>query len=160
MRKKIPTSVKMSVLAKASPPCEVCLRPTSFSRFTDIGSKRVGQFAHIRAVSEGGPRYDPEYPNDKIDSPENLFWCCTDCHNVVDDGDRWPIDQLLTKLNENRAKDLSRVELTVEGEVNVYGEDAESVTGIEAGGKPTVLRPGTQVNVSARRTKNVTGIKN
>ena len=54
----------------------------------------------------------------------------------------------------------SGVHLIVEGEINVAGEDAENVTGIDGGGKTTILKPGTIVNVSGKRTKNVIGVKN
>jgi len=149
----------MSVLARAAPPCEICRQPTSFSRYTDIGDKRVGRFAHIRAVSIDGPRFDPEYPKENIDTHENLFWCCTDCHDIVDNIHRWTIEVLLERLAESRAISTSSVELVVEGEILVTGEDAENVTGIDAGGKPTVLKPGTVVHVDAKRTKNITGVK-
>ena len=160
MRKKLRALVQTSVLARAAPPCEICRHPTSFSRYSEIGGKKVGRFAHIRAISQEGPRYDPDYPTGKIDLPENLFWCCTDCHDIVDNIEKWTLEALLKLLTENRAIASSTVELIIEGEISVSGEDAENVTGIDAGGKPTILKPGTIVNVSARRAKNVTGVKN
>ena len=98
MRKKLKAHVQISVLGRAATPCEICLQPTSFARFTDVAEKKVGRFAHIRAVSEGGPRYDPDYPVDGIDSPENLFWCCTDCHDIVDKIEEWSLEKLQSKL--------------------------------------------------------------
>jgi len=44
----------------------------------------VGQEAHIRAQSAGGPRYDPSYPRDNIDSYENLVLMCGTHHTLID----------------------------------------------------------------------------
>lgn len=44
----------------------------------------VGQEAHIRAQSVGGPRFDPGYPRDSIDSYENLVLMCGTHHTLID----------------------------------------------------------------------------
>lgn len=159
MRKALPVEIKLSVLAQAAPPCEICLQPTSFARYTDIGLKRVGRFAHIRAVSEGGPRFDRDYPKEKIDLPENLFWCCTDCHDIVDEKERWPLDKLLEKIGQSRSR-TGGASLVIQAEISVTGEEAENIVGVDAGGKPTVLKPGTTVNVAGRRATNIIGVRN
>jgi hypothetical protein len=159
-RKKLSVKVQTSVLGRASPPCEICLQPTSFVRYTDIGSKKVGRFAHIRGVKPKSARHDPDYPLSDLDSPDNLFWCCTDCHDIVDKIEVWTLEKLIENLELNRAKDAGVALLVVEGEINVYGEQVENITGIDAGGKPTVLKPGTQVNVAGKDAKNITGVKN
>ena len=156
MRKKLSVAVRMSVLARAAPPCEVCLEPTSLSRFSDVG-RRVGQFAHIRAVSLGGPRFDPAHPPAELDEPENLFWCCSDCHQIVDH-EAWPLERLQATVTKNRAMGRT-AELTIEGEINVVGEFAENVTGVDAGGMSTTLKPGTKINVHGIGSRNVTGVK-
>ena len=120
----------------------------------------MGRFSHIRAVSTDGPRHDTNYPKKLIDSAENLFWCCTDCHDIVDLQDKWNMETLMNKLNETRSKKESKVELIIEGEINVEGEEAEEITGINAGGKSTVLRPGTIVNVKGIKTKKIFGVRN
>ena len=159
MRKTLKAQVGMSVLARAAPPCEICLEPASFARFTEVGGRKVGRFAHIRAVSEGGPRYDPDYQVDEIDSPQNLFWCCTDCHDIIDKIQEWSLEKLQTKLQETRATSRSTIELVIAGEISVSGEDVDDITGIDAAGRPTVLKPGTVVDVSGKRAKTVTGVK-
>ena len=159
MRKKLKMHVQISVLSRAAPPCEICLQPTSIARFTEVGGKKVGRFGHIRAVSERGPRYDPDYPVDRIDSPENLFWNCTDCHDIVDKIEEWSLEKLQSKLEATRASSGSTVELIIEGEICVSGEDVEEITGIDAGGRPTVLKPGTTVDVSGKRARTITGVK-
>lgn len=159
-RKKPTLAVQTAVLGRAAPPCEICLQPTSFVRYTEVDGKRVGRFAHIRAVKKGGSRHDPDYQEKQVDSPDNLFWCCTDCHDIVDKKEVWSLEKLLETLAKNRESGKTLELLVVDGEINVYGEYAENVTGIDAGGKPTILKPGTSVNVLGKETKNITGIKN
>lgn len=159
MRKSLTLEVKIDVLAQAAPPCEICRVPASFARFTDVAKKRVGRFAHIRAVGEDGPRHDLSYPKEKLDSSENLFWCCTDCHDIVDYLEQWTLDRLLAVLNESRSSSGSTLTLTVEGEIDVRGERAENITGLDASGRTTILKPGTIIRVSGRDAKNITGVK-
>ena len=147
------------LLAQAAPPCQICGHPASFARFTEIAGHRVGRFAHIRAVEPGGPRHDPAYPVDQIDSPENVFWCCTDCHDIVDLTEGWTLARLLQALEESRRQSRAAVTLTVDGEIAVFGEHAETVTGVDAAGQTTILQPGTRINVHGRHVKNVTGVK-
>jgi hypothetical protein len=54
----------------------------------DVGTrektKQIGNIAHIRAHSSGGPRTDPEYPQYKIDTYDNWILLCPTCHSTVD----------------------------------------------------------------------------
>ena len=43
-----------------------------------------GQEAHIRSRSPSGPRYDPSYSTEKVDSAENLLLLCPNHHSDVD----------------------------------------------------------------------------
>jgi|SRR3972149_4068308 len=65
----------------------------------------------------------------------------------------------ILETNEKIERELSQLRegatLTIEGKISVSGADAENITGIDAGGKSTILRPGTIVNVSGIRTKNI-----
>lgn len=49
-----------------------------------ISTYQVGKVAHIRAQSEGGPRYDPDYPEDKIHDIDNLILLWGNCHDRID----------------------------------------------------------------------------
>ena len=49
-----------------------------------ISTYQVGKVAHIRAQSKGGPRYDPDYPEDKIQDIDNLILLCGNCHDRID----------------------------------------------------------------------------
>jgi len=62
------------------------------------------------------------------------------------------IKQQLSELNENS-------QLIIDGKITVSGERAKNITGIDAGGKSTILKPGTIVNVSGKDSENITGVK-
>lgn len=47
-------------------------------------SRQIGKIAHIVAHSPNGPRANSEYPQDKIDSYDNLILLCPTCHDTVD----------------------------------------------------------------------------
>jgi hypothetical protein len=47
-------------------------------------TKQIGKIAHIVAHSHGGPRSDPSYPKNKVDSYENWLLLCPTCHDIVD----------------------------------------------------------------------------
>ncbi len=47
-------------------------------------TKQIGKIAHIIAHSENGPRSDPSYPKDKLDTYENWVLLCPTCHDTVD----------------------------------------------------------------------------
>jgi hypothetical protein len=44
----------------------------------------IGEIAHIVAHGERGPRADPAYPNEKLNSHENLILLCPTCHTKID----------------------------------------------------------------------------
>lgn len=50
----------------------------------DVFFTVVGQEAHIRSASPNGPRYDPDYPVEKIETYENRILLCPAHHTKVD----------------------------------------------------------------------------
>ncbi|RSM46279.1 hypothetical protein DMB66_49900 [Actinoplanes sp. ATCC 53533] len=54
------------------------------------------EIAHIRSEKPGGPRYDPGYPQEKIDEFGNLLLLCGRHHPAVDGHESaYPVDELL-----------------------------------------------------------------
>lgn len=55
----------------------------------------IGEICHIRAQSEGGPRYDPGLSDDEVDTYSNLILLCPTHHTYIDKnpGD-YPIEEL------------------------------------------------------------------
>ncbi|WP_405549524.1 HNH endonuclease [Streptomyces microflavus] len=73
----------------------VCAFPECDQQLTvnlhDDGSKSLeaagiplGEEAHIISGSKGGPRFDPTYPAEKVDTYENLILLCPTHHRLID----------------------------------------------------------------------------
>lgn len=45
----------------------------------------VGEECHIISSRSNGPRHDPSYPQEKLDSQENLILLCQVDHKIIDD---------------------------------------------------------------------------
>lgn len=46
--------------------------------------KSIGEFAHVRSPRPGGPRYDPDYPKELLNTWHNAFAACLRHHTVCD----------------------------------------------------------------------------
>ena len=65
--------------------CAICKSELILSS-TDIDNESiVGEECHIISPRFDGPRYDPAYPKEKLDSYENLILLCGTHHKMVDD---------------------------------------------------------------------------
>jgi hypothetical protein len=54
------------------------------------------EIAHIRSPKSTGPRHDPDYPRDKLNSDENLVLLCGTHHHPVDSDDsKYTTEELL-----------------------------------------------------------------
>lgn len=77
----------------------------------------VGEEAHIRSGSAGGPRYDPDYPRADIDKYENLMLVCPTHHSVIDahDGDAYDAETLVTmkRRHEEQQRRKDRITSTI-----------------------------------------------
>lgn len=69
----------------AFPGCDQALTVNEVDASTGDGYVVVvGEQAHIRSSKRDGPRHDPEYANDKLDSYENLILLCSTHHTRID----------------------------------------------------------------------------
>ena len=58
-------------------------------------STTIGVAAHITAASEGGPRYDTSFTNEKRRHIDNGIWLCSNCATLIDkDPIKYPIEKL------------------------------------------------------------------
>ena len=84
----------------------ICSFPTGWQALTadevdarsgDAFAVVLGEEAHIRSARPGGPRHDPAYPVEKIDSYDNLMLLCPTHHSLIDahGGDAYDADALL-----------------------------------------------------------------
>jgi hypothetical protein len=72
---------------------------------TDLDAEAMyGQAAHMAAHSPGGPRFDPNYPQAKLDSYDNLLLLCGNCHTIVDkQPNTYTTDQLRSWKEEHES---------------------------------------------------------
>lgn len=61
-------------------------------------TKQIGKIAHIVAHSESGPRFDSNYPKNKLDTYENWVLLCPTCHDTVDAQEKQYTVESLRKL--------------------------------------------------------------
>lgn len=64
----------------------------------------VGDECHIVSGNPNGPRYDPEFPIDKIDSYLNLILLCRIHHKMIDDQPKKFSANFLHRLKENHER--------------------------------------------------------
>jgi hypothetical protein len=66
---------------RAGSRCSLCNKElTQIEGFETI----VGQEAHIRSKKANGPRYELDFPADKIDAYENMILMCQEHHTLID----------------------------------------------------------------------------
>jgi len=61
-------------------------------------SKQIGKIAHIVGHSDGGPRGDPDYPREELDTYKNWVLLCPTCHDTFDAQDNTYTVDFLLKL--------------------------------------------------------------
>jgi len=65
--------------------CAICRKKLVFDPTQADGESVVGEECHIYAQSAGGPRFNPAFTVDQIDSLDNLILLCANDHKRVDD---------------------------------------------------------------------------
>lgn len=75
----------------------------------------VGEEAHIRAQSVGGPRYDAGYPKESVDSYDNLVLMCSTHHTMIDanGGAGYTVRDLLKMKQDHERRQQRHSELQV-----------------------------------------------
>lgn len=76
----------------------------------------IGQEAHIRSARRDGPRHDPDYPEPKLDTYENLLLLCPTHHITVDanNGDGFSVADLeKMRARHEQRQDLDRIDMLV-----------------------------------------------
>ncbi|WP_160164226.1 HNH endonuclease [Natrialba taiwanensis] len=129
-----------------------CGYPDCENEVVDIETETVvGEICHIRAQSEGGPRYDPSLSDEEIDEYSNLILLCPTHHTHIDKNpedypieelERWKkeqeamstsptelSDQLLTELQLTDSKFETEVEVTISNAKDRYNPELHVDTG-------------------------------
>ncbi|MGW6619597.1 hypothetical protein ACWF99_00110 [Nocardia sp. NPDC055002] len=128
--------------------------------FEDRGAiSVVAEIAHIRSEKRNGPRFDPTYPLEAINLPENLLLLCGVHHKPVDEhASRYPVPELLRwkarQISDGTMRDLSErqvAQIFQHYELNALGPEgfyktcqalAVHVLGPETDVSPSMWGPG------------------
>jgi hypothetical protein len=65
--------------------CAICKHELIIGATVKDSEAIVGDECHIVSHELNGPRFDPTYPNDKLDSYDNLILLCRVHHKMIDD---------------------------------------------------------------------------
>lgn len=99
---------------KSGNKCAICkqelVREDNFQSNYSI----IGEECHIISGKKNGPRYDPSFPVEKLDSYENLILLCASDHKMIDDFSEIYTVEKLRQIKEQHEKWVSK---------NIYGED-------------------------------------
>jgi hypothetical protein len=90
----------------AFPQCRQRLTVGQTDSATGAGFETVlGEEAHIRSSKPNGPRHDPNYPKNNLDSYENFILLCRNHHRLIDaDGGRGYDVPTLIKMRTTHEK--------------------------------------------------------
>lgn len=70
---------------KSGSRCALCRIEMIMDATTKDDESIVGDECHIISGKPNGPRYDPDFPKDKLDSHQNLLLMCRVDHKMIDD---------------------------------------------------------------------------
>lgn len=65
--------------------CAICKNEIVIDATVQDDESVVADECHIISSQTNGPRYDPSYPSEKLDSYENLILLCRTHHKMIDD---------------------------------------------------------------------------
>jgi len=133
--------------------CTICRMPASEVPL---------QEAHIVSAKADGPRGDDPLPLNQRDTYENTLLACANCHHGIIDKDveQWPVARLhaVKAEHERWVRRLNEPVSELSGNVNVRATGGDDVAGFRAR-RPTLVKPGTNINVDATGVRRVTGVE-
>ena len=91
----ITPTTKLILYSEASGQCsmEDCKEDLIFPLTT--GKTQLGNIAHIEALNEGGPRFNPKLSVKERNSEDNLMLVCQNCHAKIDaDTEKYTVEYL------------------------------------------------------------------
>ncbi len=103
----------------------------------------TGQVAHIRAVSEGGPRFDPQQTDEERHSFDNLILLCGRHHTIVDSEiERYTAEVLVQMKRTHEAESPAEIHPKSDTVVNALIHGCQNSVVVESGGKVAIGSPG------------------
>lgn len=80
--------------------CAICKQKMVFEQTKDDPESVVGEECHIVSGAQTGPRYDPNYEKNKVDTVANIILLCRVHHKKVDDQTHDYSSDRLRKIKE------------------------------------------------------------
>jgi hypothetical protein len=81
--------------------CAICKQELIVSATDKDSEAVVGDECHIISAQLDGPRHDPDFPKEKLDSYENLMLLCRVHHKMIDDQATTFTTDILRQLKSN-----------------------------------------------------------
>jgi hypothetical protein len=128
--------------------CSMCYRSTVGPGDTETDIARIGDAAHIRAGSPGGPRDDPSLTPEERRASANAIWLCPSCHRLIDRRVETYTSERLTAI---KAEAVHRADLALQqgiglpllGDVMRLQEHTQRTIGAEYASRILTLPEGT-----------------
>jgi hypothetical protein len=107
--RKYPTADVKILYGLAAARCAfpTCSKEIILEQYGGDKRKQIGKIAHIVAHSTMGPRSDPSYSQEKLDTYENWILLCPTCHDTVDALDSKYTAEQLRKIKADHEKWVS-----------------------------------------------------
>jgi len=87
--------------ARSGNQCAICKRELVVDATPHDDDSVVAEECHIISAREQGPRHDPTYPKENLDSYENLILLCRVHHKMVDDQQDTYTTDILRQMKSN-----------------------------------------------------------
>jgi hypothetical protein len=81
--------------------CAICKNELVIDSTEQDDESVIADECHIKSSKPNGPRHDPSYPADKLDSYDNLILLCRTHHKMVDDQSATYTTNILRQMKSN-----------------------------------------------------------
>ncbi len=88
--------------------CAICKHELVIDATVQDDDSVVAEECHIISERERGPRHDPSYPKEKLDSYENVILLCRIHHKMVDDQEDTYKTDILRQMKSNHEVSVAR----------------------------------------------------
>lgn len=95
-----------TIFASSGNLCALCFSEGRQALLVNGNGIVISEIAHIRAKSEGGPRYSESYKD--VDAPCNLIPLCCNCHTLIDKDIKKYTTDFLVSLKQNHEEKFTK----------------------------------------------------
>ena len=99
-------STRKQLWSRSGERCAKCKEKLTREAISSERGVLIGEECHIRSPKENGPRFDPSYPKERINSIDNLVVLCANCHTEVDaNTEDYTVERLIAIKSEHENND-------------------------------------------------------